>query len=87
MGDIASRRPATLLIVLLAAILLLLAGTSMGRATLAGATSGHSGPVPAVINAGTSNHLNVAVQSAPIQSDQTPKSGKHGKGHGGNGAD
>ena len=87
MGDIALRRPATLLIVLLAAILLLLAGTSMGRATLAAATSGHNRPVPVVINAGTSNHLNVAVQSAPIQSDDTPKSGKHGKGDGGDGGD
>jgi hypothetical protein len=82
MGDIAVRRPATLFVVLLAAILLLLAATSVGRATLAAATSGHSGPVPAVINAGTSSHLNIAVQSAPIQSD-----GKHGKGDGGDGGD
>ena len=87
MGDIAVRRPATLFVVLLAAILLLLAATSVGRATLGAATSGHSGPVPAVINAGTSNHLTITVKSAPIQSDETPKSGKHGKGHGGNGAD
>ena len=35
MGDIAVRRPATLFVVLLAAILLLLAATSVGRATLA----------------------------------------------------
>jgi len=87
MGDIAVRRPATLFVVLLAAILLLLAATSVGRATLAAATSGHNRPVPAVINAGTSNHLNVAVQSAPIESDETPKGGKHGKGHGGGGGD
>jgi hypothetical protein len=86
MGDIAVRRPATLFVVLLAAILLLLAATSVGRATLA-AISGHSGPVPAVINAGTSNHLNVAVQSAPIESDAAPKGGKHGKGNGGDGGD
>ena len=65
MGDIAARRPATLLVVLLAAILLLLAATSMGRASLAAATSGHNGPIPAVINAGTSNHLTITVKSAP----------------------
>ena len=59
MSDLALRRPATLLIVLLAAILLLIAATSIGRVTLAAATSGHNGPVPAVINAGTSNHLTV----------------------------
>ncbi len=60
MGDLALRRPATLLIVFLAAILLLLAAAGMGRATLAVETSGHNGPVPAVINAGSSNHLTVA---------------------------
>ncbi len=87
MGDIAQRRPAMLLIVFLAAILLLLAGAGMARATLAAATSDHSGPVPAVINAGISNHLNVAVQSAPIESDETPKGGKQGKGHGGGDGD
>jgi len=87
MGDIAVRKPATLLVVLLAAILLLLAATSVGRATLAAATSDRSGPIPAVINAGTSNHLNVAVQSAPIESDEGPKGGKHGKGPGGGGGD
>jgi hypothetical protein len=87
MGDIAVRRPATLFVVLLAAILLLLAATSMGRATLAAATSGQNGAVPAVINAGTSNHLTITVKAAPIQSDETPKSGKHGKGHGGDGGD
>lgn len=86
MGDIATRRPATLLVVLLAAILLLLAATSIGRATLAAAISGHNGPVPAVINAGTSNHLTVTVKSAPIPSDETSTK-KHGKSHGGHGGD
>lgn len=90
MGDIAIRRPATQLIVVLAAILLLLAGANIGRATLAAATSGHNGPIPAVIAAGTNNHLTVRVQSAPVQSapvesDSTkpgpkPKGPKHGKG-------
>ena len=87
MGDIAVRRPATQLVVIGAAILLLLAGANIGRATLAAATPGHNGPIPAVIDAGTSNHLTITVKSAPIQSDETPKSGKHGKGHGGDGED
>ena len=87
MGDIAVRRQATQLIVIVAAILLLLAGANVGRATLAAATSGHNGPVPAVIHAGTSNHLTVTVQSAPTQSDTKTKSGKHDKGDGGDGGD
>ncbi len=82
MGDIAVRRPATLFVVLLAAILLLLAATSMGRATLAAATSGHDGPVPAVINAGTSNHLTITVKSAP-----THQSDEHDSSDGGDGGD
>ncbi len=65
MGDIDLRRPGTVLIVLLAAVLLLVAAASMGRVTLAAATSGHNGPVPSVINAGTSNHLTITVKSAP----------------------
>ena len=78
MGDIALRRPATLLVVLLAAILILVAAMSMGRATLAAATSGRDGPVPAVINAGTSNHLTITVKSAP-----THQSDEHDSGDGG----
>jgi hypothetical protein len=83
MGDIAIRRPATQLIVVLAAILLLLAGANIGRATLAAATSGHNGPIPAVIAAGINNHLIVTVQSAPVESGKPgpkPKGPKHGKG-------
>ena len=82
MGDIALRRPSTLLIVFLAAILLLLAAAGMGRATLAAATSGHNGPVPAVINAGISNHLTVTVKSAP-----THQSDEHDSSDGGDGGD
>ncbi len=79
MGDMALRRPANLLVVLLAAILLLLAATSIGRATLAAATSGHDGPVPSVINAGTSNPMTV---SAP-----THQSDEHDSSDGGDGGD
>ncbi len=82
MGDIGVRRPATLFVVLLAAILLLLAATSMGRATLAAATSGHNGPVPAVIDAGTSTHMTVTVKSAP-----THQSDEHDSSDGGDGGD
>ncbi len=82
MGDIALRRPATLFVVLLAAILLLLAATSIGRATLAAATSGHDGPVPSVINAGTSNHMTLTVKSAPAH-----ESDEHDSGDGGDGGD
>jgi hypothetical protein len=80
MGDIAVRRPATLLFVLLAAVLLLLSATSVDRATLAAATSGHDGPVPSVINAGTTTHLTITVKSAPteIRPDD-----KHDSGDGG----
>jgi hypothetical protein len=87
MGDMAVRRQATQLIVILAAILLLLAGANLGRATLAAAKSGHNGPVPAVIDAGTSNHLTVSVQSVPNESAPKPKHGKHGKSKGGDGGD
>jgi hypothetical protein len=83
-GDIAVRRPATQLVVIGAAILLLLAGANIGYATLAAATSGHNGLIPAVIAAGTNNHLTVTVQSAPVESVSTkpgpkPKGPKHGK--------
>ena len=83
MGDIAVRRPATQLIVLLATFLLLLAGASIGRATLAAAISGHNGPVPAVIDAGTSSHLTITVKSAPSESDPKHKGHKHDPGNGG----
>jgi len=82
MGDMARRRPATFFVVLLAAILLLVAGANIGRATLAAATSGHNGPVPSVIDAGTSNHMTVTVKSAPAhQSDE------HDSSDGGDGGD
>ena len=87
MGDIAVRRPGTQLVVILAAFLLLLAGANLGRATLAAAKSGHNGPVPAVIAAGTSSHLTVRVQSAPNESGPKPKHGKHGNSKGGDGGD
>ena len=82
MRDIAVRRPATLVIVLMAAILLLLAGSNIGRATLAAATSGHNGPIPTVIDAGTSNHLTITVKSAP-----THQSDEHDSSDGGDGGD
>jgi hypothetical protein len=82
MGDIAVRRPATQLIVVLAAFLLLLAGASIGHATLAAAKSGHNRPVPAVIDAGTSNHLTITVKSASTE-DQKHKGHKHGSDEGG----
>ena len=87
MGDTAVRKSATLVIVLMAAILLLLAVTSMGRATLAASTSGHNGPVPAVIEAGTSNHLTITVNSAPTQSTPTKHSDEHDSSDGGDGGD
>jgi hypothetical protein len=91
MGDIAVRRPATQLVVIGAAILLLLAGANIGYATLAAATSGHNGLIPAVIDAGTSNHpavidagtsnhLTVTVQSHPTKAAPKPNGAKHGKG-------
>lgn len=83
MRDIAVRRSATLVIVLMAAILLLLlAGSNIGRATLAAATSGHNGPIPTVIDAGTSNHLTITVKSAP-----THQSDEHDSSDGGDGGD
>lgn len=82
MGDIAVRRFGTRFIVVLAAILLLVAGANIGRATLAAATSGHNGPVPAVIEAGTSNHMTVTVKSAP-----THQSDEHDSSDGGDGGD
>ena len=74
MGDIAIRRPATLFVVLLAAIVLLVAGANIGRATLAAATSGHNGPVPSVIDAGTSNHMTVTVKAGPTHESDTHES-------------
>jgi len=51
----------------------------MGRATLAAATSGHNGPVPTVIAAGTSNHPTVTVKSAPThESDEHESSDGEG---------
>ncbi len=80
MGDIAVRRFGTRFIVLIAAILLLLAGANIGRATLAAATPGHNGPVPTVIDAGTSNHLTITVKSAPAP---TKHSDEHDSSDGG----
>ena len=82
MGDIAVRRFGTRLIVLMAALLLLVAGANIGRATLAAATSGQNGPVPSVIDAGTSSHLTVTVESAPAPA-QTKHSDEHDSGDGG----
>lgn len=73
--DLVQRRPTFVLVLILAAILLFMAGTAMSRATLAVAPVGHNDPVPSVINAGTSNHLNT-LKSTPEHEQEQEKEGE-----------
>ena len=74
--DLVQRRPTFVLVLILAAILLFMAGTAMSRATLAVAPVGHNDPVPSVINAGTSNHLNSTLKSTHEQEEEQEKEGE-----------
>ncbi len=68
--ELVQRRPTVVLVLILAAILLLMAGAAMSRATLAIAPAGHHDPVPSVINAGTSNHLNTLKSTHEHEQDE-----------------